>query len=190
MMLLVSSSKIGYHHGDLARALEAAAMQLLERMPAAEISLREVARAADVSHNAPYHHFTDRRGLLKSLAERSMAELLDAVRHGAVADSPRAALVGAGAAYIRFAAEHPNAFDVIYDPTVCVPGAPTETMAPLINELEAVLSAASSAAGLDEAEDVAALWGLAHGLGTLAAAGHLTLDDALAALSATVDRLV
>jgi AcrR family transcriptional regulator len=190
MMLLVSSLKSGYHHGDLARALETAAMQLLERMPAAEISLREVARAADVSHNAPYHHFTDRRGLLKTLAERSMVELLDAVRVGAVTDSPRAALVGAGSAYIRFAAEHPNSFDVIYDPTVCVPGAPTETMAPLIDELEGALAAAARAAGLDEADDVAALWGLAHGLGTLAAAGHLTLDAALAALGATVDRLV
>ncbi|WP_307359211.1 TetR/AcrR family transcriptional regulator [Microbacterium murale] len=186
----MSSSKTGYHHGDLARALEVAAMQLLERTPAAEISLREVARAADVSHNAPYHHFTDRRGLLKTLAERSMAELVDTVRRGAVASDPRGELVGAGGAYIRFAAEHPNSFDVIYDPTVCVPGAPTEIMAPLIEELEAVLAAAAVANGLDAPEDVAALWGLAHGLGTLAAAGHLTLDAALAALDAAVDRLV
>ncbi|WP_396652682.1 TetR/AcrR family transcriptional regulator [Microbacterium sp. AK031] len=189
-MLLVSSSKSGYHHGDLARALETAAMQLLERMPAAEISLREVARAADVSHNAPYHHFSDRRGLLKILAERSMAELLNAVAEGSKVDGVRASLVGAGGAYIRFAVEHPNSFDVIYDPTVCVPGAPTETMAPLIEELEAVIADAARAAGLDAAADVAALWGLAHGLGTLAAAGHLTLDAALAAFGGTVDRIV
>lgn len=189
-MLLVSSSKTSYHHGDLARALETAAMQLLERMPAAEISLREVARAADVSHNAPYHHFTDRRGLLKTLAERSMAELVRAVQGAVDADSPRDALVGGGSAYIRFAAEHPNAFDVIYDPTVCIPGAPTETMAPLIEQLETALAEAAASAGLDRATDVAAFWGLAHGLGTLAAAGHLSLDDALAALGATVDRLI
>ncbi|WP_206475720.1 TetR/AcrR family transcriptional regulator [Microbacterium sp. KRD172] len=186
----MSSSKTGYHHGDLAHALEVAAMQLLERMPAAEISLREVARAADVSHNAPYHHFTDRRGLLKTLAERSMTELVDTVRRGAEAGSPRAALVEAGGSYIRFAAEHPNSFDVIYDPTVCVPGSPTETMAPLIDELETVLATAAKAVGLDEPEDVAALWGLVHGLGTLSAAGHLTLDAALAAFGATVDRLI
>lgn len=189
-MLLVSSSKNSYHHGDLARALETAAMQLLERMPAAEISLREVARTADVSHNAPYHHFTDRRGLLKTLAERSMADLVADVRGAVGASDPREALIGGGSAYIRFAAEHPNAFDVIYDPTVCVPGAPTETMAPLIDELESVLAAAAVSAGLDRVADVAALWGLVHGLGTLSAAGHLTLDDALAAFGATVDRLV
>ncbi len=100
----MSSSKDGYHHGDLARALEDAAMQLLERMPAAEISLREVARAANVSHNAPYHHFSDRLGLLKAIAERSMADLLDRVRAAAEnARTPRAALTEGGSAYIRFA---------------------------------------------------------------------------------------
>lgn len=89
----MSSSKDGYHHGDLARALEDAAMQLLERMPAAEISLREVARAANVSHNAPYHHFSDRLGLLKAIAERSMADLLGQVSTAAEkASTPRAAL--------------------------------------------------------------------------------------------------
>ena len=56
-MLLVSSSRSGYHHGDLAHALEAAAMQLLAEKPAGEISLREVARAADVSP-VSYTHLT------------------------------------------------------------------------------------------------------------------------------------
>lgn len=187
----MSSSKDGYHHGNLARALEDAAMQLLERMPAADISLREVARTADVSHNAPYHHFADRRGLLKVLAERSMGELLTAVR-AAVADAgtPRDQVVEGGFAYIRFAVEHPHAFDAVYDPTVCVPGSPTATMAPLIDGLEQVLAEAAVAAGLDRPADVVALWGLIHGLGTLAAAGHFALDEAFAAHRATVDRLL
>lgn len=190
-MLLMSSSKDGYHHGDLARALEDAAMQLLERMPAAEISLREVARAANVSHNAPYHHFSDRLGLLKVLAERSMADLLAQVRSDAEkAPTPRAALTDAGSAYIRFAVEHPHAFDAVYDPTVCVPGSPTATMAPLIDGLEAVLAEGVAAAGLDRPTDAVVVWGLIHGLGTLAAAGHFTLDDALVAYAAALDRLL
>lgn len=187
----MSSSKDGYHHGDLARALEDAAMQLLERMPAAEISLREVARAANVSHNAPYHHFSDRLGLLKAIAERSMADLLDQVRAAAErAATPRAALIDGGSAYIRFAIEHPHAFDAVYDPTVCVPGSPTATMAPLIDGLEAVLAEGAATVGLDRPTDVVALWGLIHGLGTLAAAGHFTLDDGLAAYAAALDRLL
>jgi len=187
----MSSSKTGYHHGDLARALEDAAMQLLERMPAADISLREVARAADVSHNAPYHHFSDRLGLLKAIAERSMADLLAQVRNATTdAATPRAALTAGGEAYIRFAVEHPHAFDAVYDPTVCVPGSPTATMAPLIDALEGALAAAAAATGLDRPTDVVALWGLIHGLGTLAAAGHFGLDDALASYEALLGRLL
>lgn len=187
----MSSSKDGYHHGDLARALEDAAMQLLERMPAAEISLREVARAANVSHNAPYHHFSDRLGLLKAIAERSMADLLAQVRVGVeAAATPRAALTDGGSAYIRFAVEHPHAFDAVYDPTVCIPGSPTATMAPLIEGLEELLATAAAEANLDRPDDVVAVWGLIHGLGTLAAAGHFTLEAALAAYSAALDRLL
>ncbi len=190
-MLLVSSSRSGYHHGDLAHALEAAAMQLLAEKPAGEISLREVARAADVSHNAPYHHFSDRRGLLKVLAERSMADLVAAVRVAIEgASDPASAVIEGGAAYIRYAVEHPNGFDVIYDPTVCVPGEPSETMAPLITELEELLGAASVAAGLDGQTGLIGVWGLVNGLATLCAAGHFALDDALAASADALTRML
>ena len=166
-------------------------MQLLADRPAQEISLREVARAADVSHNAPYHHFADRRGLLKVLAERSMADLVAAVRTaiGEAAD-PVAALIAGGSAYLRFAVEHPHGFDVIYDPTVCIPGQPSETMAPLIVELEQLLATAAVAAGLSGEEDVLGVWGLVHGLGTLCAAGHFALDDALRASESSLRRML
>lgn len=166
-------------------------MQLLAQKPATEISLREVARAADVSHNAPYHHFSDRNGLLKTLAEHSMADLVGLVRDAIASGStPRDRLEAGASAYIRFAVDRAHAFDAIYDPAVCVPGSPTETMAPLIAELEALLADAATALGLGEADDVSALWGLMHGLGTLAAAGHLDLDSALAASRAAVGRML
>lgn len=189
--MLVSSSRTSYHHGDLAHALESAAMRLLAEKPAQEISLREVARAADVSHNAPYHHFADRRGLLKVLAERSMAQLVETVRAAiAEAADPVAALTAAGGAYVRFAVEHSHGFDVIYDPTVCIPGEPSEVMAPLITELERLLAQAAAAAGLDDEPDVLGVWGLVHGLGTLCAAGHFPLDTALEAGAATIGRML
>ncbi|MGF6822016.1 AcrR family transcriptional regulator [Microbacterium sp. ZKA21] len=187
----MSTSRTAYHHGDLAHALEAAAMRLLEEKPAQEISLREVARSANVSHNAPYHHFADRQGLLKVLAERSMADLVAAVRTAiADADSPVPALIAGGGAYIRYAVQNPNGFDVIYDPTVCVPGHPSATMAPLITELEDALGAAAVAAGLENETDAVALWGLIHGLGTLCAAGHFALDSALAAGESAIRRML
>ena len=61
-------------------------------------------------------------------------------------------------------------------------------MAPLIEALEGVLAEAAAAAGLDRPTDVVSLWGLMHGLGTLAAAGHFTLDHALSAYAASLTR--
>ncbi|WP_433676091.1 TetR/AcrR family transcriptional regulator [Microbacterium gorillae] len=187
----MSSSRGGYHHGDLAHALESAAMQLIAEKPAQEISLREVARAANVSHNAPYHHFADRNGLLKAIAERSMTDLVDAVV-GAVeeAPDPRAAFREGGAAYLRFAVERPHAFAAIYDPTVCVPGSPTPAMAALIDRLEGVLNDITAAVGLSEPVDAVSVWGMIHGLGVLSAAGHFPLPAALAAQANAVDRLL
>ena len=66
-MWLVSRSRATYHHGNLQAALEDAALSLLATQPAAKISLREVARRAGVSHNAPYNHFGDRAALLSAL---------------------------------------------------------------------------------------------------------------------------
>jgi len=73
---------------------------------------------------------------------------------------------------------------------VCIPGEPSETMAPLIAELEELLSTASAAAGLESESGVTAVWGLVHGLGTLCAAGHFSLDDALAASAEALARML
>lgn len=191
-MLLMSSSRDSYHHGRLADALEEAALHLLEQMPAAEISLREVARAANVSHNAPYHHFTDRLGLLKALAERSMDDLTAAVEHAidGAGSEVDARLRAGGAAYIGFAVAHPHAFNVVYDPLVCVPTQPSETMAPRIERLERVLAETVAATGLVDDAEVRALWGLVHGLGMLCAAGHFTEPDALRASDAAITRML
>src|SRR5438132_123766 len=57
-----------YHHGDLRSALLAAALTMLKRTGPGALSLREVARKAGVSHQAPYHHFANREQLLAALA--------------------------------------------------------------------------------------------------------------------------
>ena len=88
-----------YHHGDLAAALEDAAIQLLAERGLTHISLREVARKAGVSHNAPYHHFGDKQGLLKAVTARSLENLLKAVAAGRDStDTPYARLLAAGEA--------------------------------------------------------------------------------------------
>src|SRR2546423_14724494 len=54
---------MAYHHGDLRRALLAAAVEAIGEHGPAGGSLRDPARRADRPHPAPAHHFRDHAGL-------------------------------------------------------------------------------------------------------------------------------
>ena len=103
------SSRDTYHHGDLKAAILAEAAALVGERGADGLSLRELARAAGVSHAAPAHHFTDRRGLFTALATEGFGMLADALA-GARPDFLEAAL-----AYVRFAIDHPGHYAVMFD---------------------------------------------------------------------------
>ncbi|MBH0097665.1 TetR/AcrR family transcriptional regulator [Salinibacterium sp. NSLL150] len=189
-MLLVSRSDSAYHHGNLGPTLENAALELMRTQGHASLSLREVARTAGVSHNAPYHHFGDRAALLKRLSERSMGELLSTLQAveeqdsaegqgQASADSARAHAVAIGAAYVGYAADFPERFRLIYDPSVCIPGSPSAEMKPLLEQTEGVLARATAALLPPEQQAPAAalataVWGVVHGLAELVVAGHIS----------------
>src|SRR4029453_3479977 len=85
-----------YHHGDLKAVILAKAATLVAERGADGISLRELAGEGGVSHAAPAHHFTDRRGLFTALAAEGWRLLADALS-GARPDFLDAAL-----AYVRF----------------------------------------------------------------------------------------
>ena len=57
-----------YHHGDLRATLLASAEEMLREKGVAALSLRELARAAGVSHAAPSRHFKDKQALLDEMA--------------------------------------------------------------------------------------------------------------------------
>ncbi len=57
-----------YHHGHLKQTLLNAALALISEVGPQAFTLREVARRADVSHNAPYRHFRDKDELLAVVA--------------------------------------------------------------------------------------------------------------------------
>lgn len=190
----MSRSAGTYHHGNLQVALEDAALELLETTSAAKISLREVARRAGVSHNAPYHHFGDRAALLSALGVRGMAALLAAQEDAVAAATGTVAKVQAlGLAYVRHAASHPQAFALVFDPDYCAAGTPSAEMAPLIarNEdllggLVADLVQEPGYEGRDPAALAAALWSTVHGMAQLIVLGHLPAEAAEPALTALV----
>src|ERR1700689_3265881 len=91
-----------YHHGDLRRALIDAALALVTEYQDWTFSLREIARRAGVSHNAPYNHFADADALLIAIAAAGferMREHLSAAVSGVA--SPDEALLACGRAYIE-----------------------------------------------------------------------------------------
>ena len=163
-----------YHHGDLRRALLAASLDLIESAGIGALSLREVARKAGVSHNAPYHHFKDRGSLLAALAEEGFGELarqMAAAR--AAAPNARARLEACALAYVRFALESPARFKLMFRPELAAPSEqPTlaRSSSPALDTLTGAIVEAQ-AAGLAPAGDptplVLTCWSAVHGLSSL-----------------------
>jgi AcrR family transcriptional regulator len=105
-----------YHHGHLQEALLRTAIELIAEVGPAGFTLREVARRAGVSHNAPYRHFPVREDLLAAVAAQGFRELtqamLNASRHQSKA---LGRLKRAGLAYVEFALRRPEHFTVMFD---------------------------------------------------------------------------
>src|SRR5919206_3833931 len=95
-----------YHHGNLRPALLRTAAKTLEKEGIGALSLRETARRAGVSHNAPYRHFPDREALLAALAAQGFAMLGEQLR-----GKPGREM---GEAYVRFALEQPQRFRLMF----------------------------------------------------------------------------
>src|SRR4029079_8174822 len=90
-----------YHHGDLRRVIVNAALEILQETQSLEFSLRELARRAGVSHNAPYKHFADKRELLAAVSAAGFETLTKRMtREIAGLDSAREQLFAMLRAYI------------------------------------------------------------------------------------------
>jgi AcrR family transcriptional regulator len=94
-----------------------AGLALLEAEGFAALSFREVARRAGVTHQAPYHHFADREGVLAAMLAVGFADLarrLHGAMDAALDASPEEAVVQVGGAYVAFGLERPRLFRVMF----------------------------------------------------------------------------
>ena len=189
------SKRTAYHHGDLRRALLEASLALIDEAGIGALSLREAARKAGVSHNAPYHHFKDRGSLLAALAEEGFAELsaeMTAAR--AAAPDARTRLEACGQAYVRFALKSPARFKLMFRPELAAPsaeGAVARASTPALDTLTAAIVEAQ-AAGLAPPGDprplVLTCWSAVHGLASLWLDGPLA--RAHRSFAASADKLI
>ncbi len=102
-----------YHHGNLRNALIDAAAAVVDLHGLSALTLREVARRAGVSHNAPYRHFEDRAGLIAAVAADGFHMLIeDLTLASGMPEKERAAALAR--AYVRFAEDNPGRFALMF----------------------------------------------------------------------------
>ena len=104
-----------YHREGLRGRLLEAAYRIVDREGADAVSMRARARHAGVSSAAPFRHFADKATLLDAVAEKAGVEL--DLRVDEAADDSADALTqfrAMAVAYVRFAVEHPNLFDLVH----------------------------------------------------------------------------
>jgi len=165
-----------YHHGDLERALVDAAIDIVRKSGTAPVSLRAIARAAGVSHAAPYHHFPDRQSLLRAVSERALeilrAAMLEAMaRHS---NDPLRQFQAAGVAYILFAVKEPHLFRLILaiDDARLFPSIRQQCQQ-TFGGVRRLVEEAIIQATREEVDTIAmAAWSLVHGVAQLALAGQ------------------
>ncbi len=145
----------------LLRAMELVVLEKGSR----NLSLREVARTAGMSHAAPGHHFGDKEGMIAAFAREGFARFAETMAAGDP-DNMR------GSAYIRFARENPAHFDVMFRS-----GLDTSKYSGLAEGAHGTFGALvqsvaeAQAAGIqpDAPTEILALraWSLVHGLASL-----------------------
>jgi AcrR family transcriptional regulator len=104
-----------YHHGNLHEALLDAVGEIIAEKGVGGLSLREAARRAGVSHGAPAHHFGDKLGMLTAYSTRGMELFGQRMRAAAAeADTPNDKIAAIGLAYLTFAMDEPDYFNVMF----------------------------------------------------------------------------
>lgn len=141
------------------------------------LSFRQVAIAAGVSHQAPYHHFADRRGIFQAIATEGYELFTTAMLESLAAepDDPTTALLEA---YVNFALDHRGHFRVMFRPDLCAIADSPELQRMADGSFDVLVDHVRDLLGpkaplKDIRARAAAMWSLAHGLSTLLIDGPL-----------------
>ena len=173
---------------DLRSELLRTSRQLLDESGPGALSMREVARRAGCTHQAPYHYFANREAILAALVHEGFDELADRLAsayEGLESTDLRAILTASGNAYVEFALRHPGVFRVMFRPDVCDPERFPEVVQAggrARHELARLAKAVMGDGAQVEAEVL--IWSGVHGLASLLLDGPLAGE-----FSSTEDRI-
>ena len=151
--------------------LDAAIALIDETDDAATLTLRGIARKAQISAPAIYSHFPDLVSLTEQLLAHSFDQLHEAVaRAASTQPNPTSALVAAGGAYVSFGWEHKARYRLMFSAGGYAPNA-LETFTLVENCIRACAEAGLSDS-TDPHLDAWMLWAGLHGVATLEKPGR------------------
>jgi AcrR family transcriptional regulator len=164
-----------YHHGDLKNSLLEAARELANEIGVDNFTLREVARRANVSPAAPYHHFADKQDLIRSLAIEAFGKLTQALENAKQnTHNPLEQLHAIGIAYVNFAYTHQAEFRFMFRRELCAAIGQPDPLEVAGIDAQSVLNNAiikAQTAGQisqnNPKEISLTLWSVVHGLSTI-----------------------
>jgi AcrR family transcriptional regulator len=175
-------SRTTYHHGNLREALAEAAVAHVRLGGPEGVSVRELARALEVSPAATYRHFPDRDALLAEVGRRSRGELatrMVASVQGVRGRHARALAVerflAVGRAYLAFARDEPHLLAAAFLPIPAEHLKPQEPEEPnpwsvLARALDDLASVGALSPERRAGAEVVA-WSAVHGFATLRQTG-------------------
>ena len=109
---------------DLREDLLRISRELLDEGGPDALSMREVARRAGCTHQAPYHYFANREAILAALVEAGFDELANRLceAHDLVeTEDLRTVAEASGNAYVEFALTNPGVFRIMFRRDMCDP---------------------------------------------------------------------
>ncbi len=182
--LSVVTKKDRYHHGDLREALISAAQNLISERGVDGFTLTDASRAAGVSTAAPYRHFSDREDLIDAVVANGFEILTGNLRRAYNLQIPGSisAITALGKVYVKYAAEDPAMFHVMWGHARTSSGPEEDTdgtgaAAQCFGVLTDAVQAFQERNALQDVrtEDIATpIWAMVHGTASLMMGGALS----------------
>ncbi|WP_062269908.1 TetR/AcrR family transcriptional regulator [Endozoicomonas arenosclerae] len=170
-------AKKNYHHGDLRQSLINEATRMIADSGIEKLSMRGLAECVGVSRTAAYHHFKDKNELLCAIAEQGFSHWYDQMgsRLNEVPEDLEAWFRAFSHAYIDFARNHAEQYDLMFGRPIWKNGQPTESLRKISFEaferyaefVKKCLQGDQFSHGQDALRVAQVTWGSLHGLSRL-----------------------
>ena len=158
---------------DLKDACVTAAHAVIAEHGVEKLSLRDVARKLNVSHQAPYKHYTSRDHLLAEVIRRCFVRFSDALKARARSADTKQDIHALGISYLQFALQNPLEYRLMFGTPWPEAAAQPEMLADARYSFDVLRQALqplfAKSPNQPEAVDTAAMfvWSTLHGLASI-----------------------